>query len=254
MIIILSPSKTLDFDGKTTGKHTIPEFLEYSQALITILQKLKPADLSKLMDLSDKLSKLNWQRYRDFQLPFTTENARQSIYAFKGDVYEGLVIENFSATDVQYAQSNLRIISGLYGLLRPLDLIQPYRLEMGTKLANKNGKDLYNFWGNDITNKLSELLESEGSGTVVNLASEEYYKAVNTKLLKAKIITPIFKEKRGDSYKIISFSAKKARGMMAGFILKNRIDDVEGIKSFNKDGYKFNKTLSTANELVFFKN
>jgi uncharacterized protein len=248
MITILSPSKTLDFSGKTAGTYTLPDFLENSQALITTLRKLTANDISKLMELSEKLSALNWQRYHDFTLPFTPQNARQAIYAFQGDVYEGLAVENFTAHDIKHAQSHLRIISGLYGLLRPLDLIQPYRLEMGTKLTTPKGKNLYKFWDDVITNKLNEELQGN---PLINLASEEYFKAINTKLISSEIITPIFKEKKGNSYKIVSFYAKKARGMMAGYIIKNRIKNIAGIKDFSEDGYNFNKALSTATSLVF---
>lgn len=253
MILVISPSKTLDFSGKTFGKHTNPDCLDESQKLIAILRKFKVKDISELMDLSEKLSQLNWQRYRDFTLPFSEENARQAIYAFKGDVYDGLAVDGFSARDIIYAQSHLRIISGLYGLLKPLDLIQPYRLEMGTKLTNKNGKDLYKFWGDKITAKVNEALEKDGSNILVNLASEEYFKAVNKKLLQGNIITPVFKEKKGTAYKIVSFFAKKARGMMAGYILKNRIENEGGIKHFNEDGYKFSASLSNESELVFIR-
>ena len=248
MIIVISPSKTLDFSGEISGGYTIPDFLDKSEELISVLRKLPAAKIASLMDISEKLSKLNWQRYKDFSVPFTPANARQALYAFKGDVYEGLAAHEFSKDDAQYAQSHLRIISGLYGLLRPLDLIQPYRLEMGTKLANKNGRNLYKFWGDQITEKLNEVLQG---GVLVNLASEKYFKAVNKKLLQGKIITPIFKEKKGKDYKIVSFYAKKARGLMAAYIIKNRVEAAEDIAHFNESGYKFNKALSGADEFVF---
>lgn len=251
MIVIISPSKTLDFSGKTAGEHTHHAFLEESQQLIAILRKFSPDKIGGLMKLSEKLSKLNWQRYRDFTVPFTTDNARQAIFAFKGDVYEGLAVENFGKSDLEYAQKHLRIISGLYGLLRPLDLIQPYRLEMVTKLANSAGKDLYKFWGNKITEKLEESLDD--SRIIVNLASNEYFKAINTKIFKGRVVTPVFKEKKGKDYKIVALFAKKARGMMSAYIIKHRIENIEGIKGFNDAGYKFSKELSGENELVFVR-
>lgn len=253
MILVISPSKTLDFSGSISDKYTNPDFLDDSHKLITILRKLKVQDIAELMDLSEKLSQLNWQRYHDFTLPFSLENARQAIYAFKGDVYDGLAVEGFGASDINHANEHLRIISGLYGLLKPLDLIQPYRLEMGTKLANKNGKDLYKFWGDKITEKLNDSLEKDGSNILVNLASEEYFKAVNKRLLKGEIVTPVFKEKKGKEYKIISFFAKKARGKMVGYILKNRIKNGDAIKNFNEDGYEFNPKISSDKELVFVR-
>lgn len=251
MITIISPSKTLDFLNKTEGEYSSHDFIKESQALIKILRKLQAEEISELMDLSEKLSELNWKRYRDFKTPFTPANARQSIFAFKGDVYDGLAVENFSKPDIEYSQSHLRIISGLYGLLRPLDLIQPYRLEMGTRLANKNSKDLYKFWGDNITNKLNDLMQDIGSNILVNLASEEYFKAINKKLLHGKIITPVFMEKKGDAYKMVALYAKQARGMMAAYIIKNRIETADGIKGFNEANYKFNAAHSNEDRLVF---
>jgi cytoplasmic iron level regulating protein YaaA (DUF328/UPF0246 family) len=241
----------MDFSKEAVGDFTNHDFMENSLKLIKILQKLSPDKISKLMDLSQKLAELNYQRYQDFSSPFNKENARQAIFAFKGDVYDGIGIESFSKADIKYSQKHLRIISGLYGLLRPLDLIQPYRLEMGTKLANKNGKDLYKFWGNNITEKLNGLLKENNKNILVNLASGEYFKAVNQKKINGSIITPIFKEKKGSGYKIVMLFAKRARGMMASYIIKNRIENIEDIKLFNNDGYQFNSTLSTENELIF---
>ncbi len=251
MIIIISPSKTLNFSDITEGEYTNPDFLENSQILIDKLKKLSVKKICTLMDISEKLSELNWQRYHDFATPFAPHNAKQALYAFQGDVYDGLQAETLTRSDIKYASAHLRIISGLYGLLKPLDLIQPYRLEMGTKLANKNGKDLYQFWGNKITDKLNEMLKADKAPVVINLASVEYFKAVNTKILNARIITPVFKEKKADGYKIVALFAKRARGMMAGYIIKNHLKNIEDIKNFQEGGYKFNPILSTDYEWVF---
>jgi cytoplasmic iron level regulating protein YaaA (DUF328/UPF0246 family) len=203
------------------------------------------------MDLSEKLAILNYRRYHDLSIPFTLENSRQAIYAFKGDVYEGLDAEAFTQEDIKYAQSHLRIISGLYGLLRPLDLIQPYRLEMGIKLSNQNYKNLYEYWGNKITVKLNELLKTGGNNLLVNLASTEYFKVLNPKLFNARLVTPVFKERKNREYKVIPIFAKKARGLMASYIIKHRVENSDGIKQFREDGYGFNPNLSTETELVF---
>lgn len=253
MIVTISPAKTMDFSGKTSGKFTSPDMLASSLELIGYLRKLSPTKLSQLMDLSPKLAQLNTQRYQDFSAPFTAKNARQAIFAFSGEVYNGLKAENFTAADLTYAQNHLRILSGLYGLLRPLDLMQPYRLEMGTKLATKNAKNLYQFWGDKITDSLNTILAETNSKALVNLASNEYSKAINYKSLSAKTITPIFKEKKGDNYKIVMIYAKQARGLMASFIVKNRIDNVADIKGFNEAGYKFSPQFSKENELVFVR-
>ena len=251
MIVIISPSKTLDFSGKSKGEHTIPDFLENSIELLKVLCKLTVSEIAELMDLSEKLAVLNYRRYHDFSIPFTLENSRQAIYAFKGDVYEGLDAETFTQEDLKYAQSHLRIISGLYGLLRPLDLIQPYRLEMGIKLSNQNYKNLYEYWGNKITVKLNELLKTGGNNLLVNLASTEYFKVLNPKLFNARLVTPVFKERKNREYKVIPIFAKKARGFMASYIIKHRVENSDGIKQFREDGYGFNPNLSTETELVF---
>jgi hypothetical protein len=251
MIVVISPSKTLDFSGKSKGEHTIPDFLENSIELLKVLCKLTVSEIAELMDLSEKLAVLNYRRYHDFSIPFTLENSRQAIYAFKGDVYEGLDAEAFTQEDIKYAQSHLRIISGLYGLLRPLDLIQPYRLEMGIKLSNQNYKNLYEYWGNKITVKLNELLKTGGNNLLVNLASTEYFKVLNPKLFNARLVTPVFKERKNREYKVIPIFAKKARGLMASYIIKHRVENSDGIKQFREDGYGFNPNLSTETELVF---
>lgn len=254
MIILLSPSKTLDFESplpKLTP--TQPRLLDESQLLIGDLRKKSVSDVAKLMDLSEKLATLNHDRFHAWKTPFTTSNARPCFYAFKGDVYEGLKAESFSAKERERAQAHLRILSGLYGLLRPLDLMQPYRLEMGTKLANKRGKNLYQFWGDRITELLNEDLKTQKQKLVINLASEEYFSAINTKTLQGEIITPVFKEAKGNQLKVVSFFAKKARGMMAQYLLKNNIATLAGIQQFNAEGYRFSADLSSVDKLLFIR-
>jgi len=253
MIIILSPSKSLDFSTKINAEYSNPELLNEALELILALRKLTKADISQLMAISENLSALNYARYTNFSTSPTPDNARPAIYAFKGDVYDGLAVSNFNDEDIRYAQAHLRIISGLYGLLRPLDLIQPYRLEMATKLVNYRGKNLYEYWEDIITIKLNELLQSANNSTLVNLASMEYFKAINTKLLKGKLITPVFKEKKGDNEKVVALFAKRARGMMASYIITNRINTIESIKEFKQDVYKFHETSSSEEQLVFIR-
>jgi len=254
MIVVISPAKTLDFETPpVTESYSQPDFLPQSSQLIDELRELDPVKVSALMKISDKLGSLNYGRFQDWQPPFNADNAKQAVLAFKGDVYTGLDAEQLSADDLQYAQNHLRILSGLYGLLRPLDLIQPYRLEMGTPFANQKGKNLYEFWGSTITEAMNDALLNEGSNTLVNLASNEYFKSLQVKNLKANIITPVFKDFKGDKYKIISFFAKKARGMMTRYIIENRIEKPEGIKQFDVDGYTFSESMSSANEWVFIR-
>lgn len=203
------------------------------------------------MGISPKLAELNYERYQNWKLPFTSDNAKQAILAFRGDVYLGLEAENYNSKDFDFAQSNLRILSGLYGLLKPLDLIQPYRLEMKTKLKNKRGKDLYAFWGEFISSALRDELSHHRNKTLINLASIEYFKSVKPNLLPAEVVTPVFKDLSHGSYKVLGFFAKKARGFMASYIVKNRISKLEHIKDFDVDGYKFNKNFSTETQWVF---
>ncbi|MGB2375655.1 MAG: peroxide stress protein YaaA, partial [Porticoccaceae bacterium] len=210
-----------------------------------------PNDICSLMGLSDKLGALNYERFQEWQLPFSTDNAKQAILAFKGDVYQGLDAENMSSEELNWAQDNLRILSGLYGLLRPLDLMQPYRLEMGTKFANNRGANLYQFWGDIITKQLNKLLAASPKSALINLASNEYFKSVQPKDLEAEIITPVFMDQKGDKYKIISFFAKRARGLMSAFIIKNKITDPQQLKTFDVDGYRFNAAMSEGNKWVF---
>ncbi|SHM14412.1 peroxide stress protein YaaA [Vreelandella subglaciescola] len=252
MLSVISPAKTLDFDTPaTTAEFTRPDFLDSSQALIDILRDYSPQQISELMGVSDKLAGLNAARFGQWQTPFTPDNAKPAAQAFQGDVYTGLEAERFSDADNRFAQSHLRILSGLYGLLRPLDLIQPYRLEMGTRLANPAGKDLYAFWKPTLTQALNDAIAASGSKVLVNLASNEYFKAVDTKALDARIVTPVFKDEKNGSYKIISFYAKKARGLMSAWMIRERLDDVEGLKAFNVAGYGFDAEASQGDTLVF---
>lgn len=252
VLIVISPAKTLDYETPpTTKKSSQPALLEDSQELINGLKRLAPQDIAKLMKLSDKLGALNYDRYQQWQQPFTKENAKQALLAFKGDVYTGLDAESFNQDELAFAQKHLRILSGLYGVLKPLDLMQAYRLEMGTKLNNARGKDLYEFWGERITTLLNKQLKSLKSDVLVNLASNEYFKAVKKEQLNATIITPVFKDKKNGQYKIISFYAKKARGLMSAYAIEKGITDVAKLKRFNKEGYKYAKELSDDSEWVF---
>ena len=252
MLMVLSPAKTLDYETPITiKKFSQPSLLNDSALLIKGLKKMSPFEVSSLMHISDKLGTLNFERYQEWQQPFTPDNARQAILAFKGDVYTGLNAETLTAKDLNWAQNHLRILSGLYGVLRPLDLMQAYRLEMGTRLENKRGNDLYEFWGERITNQLNEVLQKDKKPILVNLASNEYFKAVQPKKLNAEVITPVFKDLKGGKYKIISFFAKKARGMMARYIIDNRISRVEDLRHFGTEGYSFNAAMSSDRELVF---
>ncbi len=252
MLIVISPAKNLDYDTPIpTSLSSKPSFLKHSTLLAEQLKEMAPHELSELMGISDKLGVLNFDRYQTWQPPFNKKNARQAVFAFKGDVYVGLDAYQFSEQDCEFAQEHLRILSGLYGLLRPLDLIQPYRLEMGTKLANERGKDLYEFWGDLQTKQLNKQLKSIGSDYLINLASNEYFKSVQPKNIDANIITPVFKDKKNDQYKIISFFAKKARGLMSAYIIKNKITSPIQLKKFNREGYSYNAAMSSKSELVF---
>ncbi len=252
MLMVISPAKTLDFDTPAKTKvSTIPDFLDQSQQLIDEAQALSPADISELMGISDKLGQLNFDRFLNWHTPFDSSNAKQAVLAFKGDVYTGLDAESFNAQEFKFAQKHLRILSGLYGLLRPLDLIQPYRLEMGVRFANQRGDNLYQFWGEQLTDAINAQLKKTKSTVLLNLASKEYFSAVQSKALNGDIITPAFKDLKNGKYKIISFYAKKARGLMSAYIIKNRITDVDDIKSFDVDGYRYNAAMSTAREWVF---
>lgn len=253
LMILLSPAKTLDFSDNRADHFTEPRLLPQTKKLVRLLKKKQAADLMALMSISEKLGTLNYERYQSFTLPFTEENAKQAVLAFKGDVYTGLEAEAMNETDLAYAQNHLRILSGLYGLLRPLDLMQAYRLEMGTKLENKEGKNLYEFWGKTITNLLNKDLVANDSTAVLNLASKEYFSSLQPADLKVPLIDVDFKENRDGKLKIISFNAKKARGAMAGQIIRNQIENMEGLKEMEVDGYRFNDSISKSDHLIFTK-
>ena len=251
MLTVISPAKKLDYSNSVTAKpFTQPELLSHSKELLNGLKGLSPQDVCVLMGLSDKLGALNYERFQAWHTPFSADNAKQSVLAFKGDVYQGLDAENMTEEDLNWAQGTLRILSGLYGVLRPLDLMQPYRLEMGTKFANQRGPNLYAFWDGIITRELNALLKKP-TDVLVNLASNEYFKAAKEKNITGRIVTPIFMDNKDGKYKIISFFAKKARGLMAAFIIKGKITDVENIKNFDSDGYSFNSALSEGDRWVF---
>ena len=252
MLIVLSPAKSLDYKTpykvKTT---TLPEFVTESAKLIAELKKLSPQEIADLMGLSDQLAALNVGRYRDWSKKFTEENSKPAIYAFNGDVYDGFDVQTLNAKSLDFAQNHLRILSGLYGALRPLDLMQPYRLEMGTAFKNIRGKDLYAFWGERVTDSLKRLLEKEKKPLLLNLASEEYFKVLQAKSLACPVISPVFQDGKDGKYKIISFYAKRARGLMARYVVENRITDPEDLKGFNLDGYKYVASESKLDKPVF---
>lgn len=252
MLIVISPAKKLDYETPSKIKTaTTPDYMDHSMLLIQRLRQFCSLDIAELMKLSLKLAELNFDRYEAFEPQCTKDNAKQALLAFKGDVYQGLDAESFNAADFKFAQQHLRILSGLYGLLRPLDLMQPYRLEMGTKLDTERGKNLYEFWGDIITDGLNKQLGKIKSGTLVNLASNEYFKSVKPKNIAGEIITPQFKEYKNGDYKMIGIYAKRARGLMARYIIQNQITKPEALKDFREEGYTINKRLSAGNSLVF---
>jgi cytoplasmic iron level regulating protein YaaA (DUF328/UPF0246 family) len=252
MLLVVSPAKNLDFESPLpTDKYSQPELLAHSKTLISHCIKLTPVDISTLMGISDKLAGLNAARFGEWSMPFTVDNARQAVLAFNGDVYAGLDAKTFSADDFDFAQKHMRILSGLYGLLKPLDLMQAYRLEMGTRLANERGSNLYQFWGDIITDSVNQALEEQGDNVLINLASNEYFKSVKKKNLKGEIITPAFKDWKNGQFKMISFFAKKARGLMARYIIEHRLTDVEQLKAFDVAGYQYSEDLSQGNDWVF---
>jgi cytoplasmic iron level regulating protein YaaA (DUF328/UPF0246 family) len=252
MLIVISPAKSLDFDTPpVTTSYTIPEMLDESVKLAGRLKNMSPKQISNLMNISKDLGELNFQRYQTWQLPFTPENAKQAVFAFNGDVYHGLQAKSLALEQLLLAQIKLRILSGLYGVLKPLDLIQPYRLEMGIRLKYYRSKDLYEFWNPALTKKIKEALSESGSNVLVNLASKEYFKSVDNRKLKAEIITPDFKDRKDGNYIMISFFAKKARGLMTRFILENNITKVNDLQAFDMEGYHFNPRLSKLNNPVF---
>lgn len=252
MLTVISPAKTLDFATEpTTRKSTQPEFLDRAAQLVKDARRLGPAEIRELMGVSESIAELNHRRFMNWQAPFTLDNAKQALLAFRGDVYTGLEAETMRAPQLAFAQKHLRILSGLYGLLRPLDLMQPYRLEMGLKFANRGGANLYEFWGDDITDALNRQIGKSGSRVLVNLASNEYFKAVRARALDAEVVTPVFRDLKHGKYRVISFFAKKARGQMARFIIDEALDDPDGLKAFRRDGYRYNRQESTAREPVF---
>lgn len=252
MLILISPAKTLDYQSPlATTRFTRPALLDYSQQLINVARSLSEPQIATLMGISDKLASLNATRFHDWQPDFTPDNARQAILAFKGDVYTGLQAETFSDADFDFAQRHLRMLSGLYGVLRPLDLMQPYRLEMGIRLENPQGKDLYSFWGDVITTTLNSALQEQGDDVVINLASDEYFRAVKPAKLQGRIIKPVFLDEKNGKFKVISFYAKKARGLMSRYIIQNRLSSPQQLTGFDSDGYGFDAAASTDSELVF---
>jgi cytoplasmic iron level regulating protein YaaA (DUF328/UPF0246 family) len=252
MLIVLSPAKSLDYKTPVKVKTpTLPEFVSESAKLIADLKKLAPQDIAKLMGLSDQLAVLNVGRYRDWSKKFTEANSKPAIYAFDGDVYDGFDVKTLDAKTVAYAQEHIRILSGLYGALRPLDLMQAYRLEMGTSFKNTRGKDLYAFWGGRVTDSLKKVLENDKKPVLLNLASEEYFKVLQPKDLGCPVIAPVFQDAKDGKYKIISFYAKRARGLMARYVVENRISDPADLKGFNLDGYRYYAADSKPDKPVF---
>ena len=252
MLIVLSPAKSLDYKTPVKVKSpTLPEFVSESAKLIADLKKMAPQEVAKLMGLSDQLAVLNVGRYRDWSKKFTDENSKPAIYAFDGDVYDGFDAKSLNAKAIEFAQNHVRILSGLYGALRPLDLMQPYRLEMGTAMKNARGKDLYAFWGSRVTESLKKLLDAQKKPVLLNLASEEYFKVLQPKELGCPVISPVFQDAKDGKYKIISFYAKRARGLMARYVVENRISDPADLKGFNLDGYKYYAAESKVDKPVF---
>ncbi|PCI34264.1 MAG: peroxide stress protein YaaA [Alphaproteobacteria bacterium] len=254
MLIVTSPAKKLNFsEDVTRSGWSIPEFLDDSEILIEAAKKLTRADLGKLMKISDKLADLNYARFRAFTTPFTPANSRQAVFAFIGDTYVGLQADSLSEDDLDYAQDHYRILSGLYGLLRPLDLMQPYRLEMGKKITTDRGRTLYDFWGDQLTQELNAIMKAQKTDILVNCASQEYFKAVRQGKLNGQIITPVFKEVKEGQARIMSMFAKKARGMMTRYIIQNRLEKVEDLKNFDLGGYQFQPSLSDHHTLEFHR-
>lgn len=252
MLIVVSPAKTLDYESRLPKlQATQPRFLDESAELIERARKLSADDVAGLMKVSEKIAWLNVERFADWSVPFTTDNARPAAFAFKGDTYTGLDIDRFSENELAAAQKRLRILSGLYGVLRPLDLMQPYRLEMGTQLDTARGSNLYEFWGDRITGQLREDMRAVGSDVLLNLASREYFKSVRAKQLSWPVIEPVFQDEKNGRYKVISFYAKKARGRMAAWVIQKGIDTLEALQQFVEDGYRYHAAASTDTQPVF---
>jgi cytoplasmic iron level regulating protein YaaA (DUF328/UPF0246 family) len=256
MIIVISPAKSLDYEtAAKTSEFSEPAYLGDSRKLMKQLKELNPEQLSELMNISAKLGQLNFERNLSWKTPFTPNNAKQALFAFQGDVYQGLKAHEYSKADINFAQKHLRILSGLYGILKPLDLMQPYRLEMGTRLENERGKNLYEFWGGKLTKALnSELAEqSAKSRVLVNLASNEYFSAVQAKDIEAEVVTPVFKDYSNGKYRVVSFFAKKARGEMVSYIVRNKLKSADQLTDFDVDGYRFSEAESTPDKPVFLR-
>ena len=254
MTIVISPAKTLDFGEQClTEKFSLPDLLKESEILVSKLGKFTNVELKSLMGISDKLAELNKRRFKDWTTPFTLDNSKQALLAFKGDVYTGFDFASWKSTDFSFAQKSLRILSGLYGILRPLDLIQPYRLEMGTSLKTKRGENLYSFWGSRITDALNELSASTRSKFLVNLASNEYFNSVRPAALDVEVVSPVFKDFKNGKYKIISFYAKKARGLMADFIIRNRLQQPSDLQNFDLAGYRYDGSGSKDGAPLFLR-
>jgi len=254
MFFVLSPAKNLNEKAPAPVKEfTQPDLLAEAEILMRQLRELAPQQIAELMHVSDKIALLNAERNAEWHTPFTPDNAKQAVFMFNGDVYEGIAADILKPEQIQYLQQHVRLLSGLYGVLRPLDLMQPYRLEMGTAFANTRGKNLYEFWGDIITDLLNDTLAQAGSDILVNLASQEYFKSVNTQKLKARLITPVFKDEKNGKYKIISFYAKRARGLMVRYAAEHNITDPEMLKNFDYEGYSFNAAASNESEWVFMR-
>ncbi len=250
MLILISPAKTLDYSTPNFKEYTHPDFVSDVKALVNVMRKMSAKEIAELMHVSENLAALNEERFKTFQKDFSTENSKQALLAFKGDVYTKIDVENYTKEDFDFAQRHLRILSGLYGLLKPLDLIQPYRLEMGTRLETQKGKNLYEYWGTKIAKSINSVAET---GPIINLASQEYFKAVDLKALKKQVITIHFKEFKNGEYQTIGFFAKQARGMMTDFAIKNRITEPEELKAFNLERYEFSEPLSSPEDWFFVR-
>ncbi len=254
MFFVLSPAKNLnEKDPSPVSSFTLPDLLPEAEILMQELRQLAPQQIAELMHVSDKIALLNAERNAVWHTPFTPENAKQAVFMFNGDVYEGIAADTLKPEQIDYLQQHVRLLSGLYGVLRPLDLMQPYRLEMGTAFANSRGKNLYEYWGGRITALLADTLRAQHADTVVNLASQEYFKAVQPDKLPARIITPVFKDEKNGTYKIISFHAKRARGLMARYAAEHRAADPERLKQFDSEGYAYNEAASSGNQWVFLR-
>lgn len=252
MLILLSPAKTVNFDIQPqTSHYSIPDFTDEASAIVNKLKTFSPAGLQKLMKINPKLAELNANRFLNWQMPFTPENAKPALLVFKGEVFNGITAESLSEEELLFAQDHLRILSGMYGALRPLDLIQPYRLEMGTKMKINRKKDLHDFWRAKLTKYVTEFLKKSNQKYIVNLASDEYFSVLDQKKLNATVVKPIFKDYHNGKYKFVTVYGKKARGMMVRFILQNRIEEIENLKLFDTDGYFYNDQLSKDNNWVF---